>query len=108
MKIISLANKVIEYAFYGIFLLVPLIFTSNTSELFEFNKMWITYVLTIGIAAAWITKSIIRKQLYIKRTILDIPLGLFLVSQLIATVFSLDAYVSFWGYYSRFNGGHLS
>src|SRR3989344_301962 len=51
---------------------------------------------------------IIAKQVIFKRTILDIPIFLFLLSQIISTVISLDPYVSLWGYYSRWNGGLLS
>ncbi len=108
MKSLSYLNKTITYSFYLLFFLVPLIFFGNTSELFEFNKMWLTFGLTTIIGTAWISKMIISKKIIITRTPLDIPLALFLASQIISTIFSLDTHVSFWGYYSRFNGGLLS
>ena len=108
MKIINICNKVIEYSFYLLFFLVPLALTGDTSELFEFNKLWVTFILTIAIGAAWFTKMIVKKELKIQRTPLDIPIALFLVSEIISTVFSLDTHTSLWGYYSRFNGGLLS
>lgn len=108
MKFINYCNRLIEYSFYSLFLLVPLVFTSKTSELFEFPKMWLTFVLTIIIVASWIAKMILQKRIHIQRTPLDIPLMLFLASQIISTIFSLDPHVSLWGYYSRFNGGLLS
>ncbi len=108
MRLISICNKIIEYSFYGLFLFVPLFFTNVTSELFELNKMWLTWGLTIVIAIAWFTKMTIARTFKIQRTPFDIPLLLFLLSQLISTIFSLDSRVSFWGYYSRFNGGFLS
>ncbi len=70
--------------------------------------MWLTWVLTIVIMGAWLVKMISTRTFTIKRTPLDIPILLFLLSQLISTIFSLDSRVSFWGYYSRFNGGFLS
>lgn len=97
-----------EYGFYGLFFLVPLFFTNNTSELFELNKMWLTWGLSVLIIGAWLTKMIAERRFFVQRTPLDIPLALFLLSQLISTIFSLDQRVSFWGYYSRFNGGFLS
>jgi len=51
---------------------------------------------------------LIKRQFKIQRTPLDIPIILFLLSQVISTVFSLDRHISLWGYYSRFNGGLLS
>lgn len=108
MHLLGYLNKIIEYSFYALFLIVPLIFAGNTSELFEFNKMWITFILTIIIGVSWFSKMIITKKVIFKRTIFDIPILLFLASQLISTIISLDPYISFWGYYSRFNGGLLS
>src|SRR5664279_2413108 len=108
MKIITFCNRTIEYSFYTLFFLVPLIFWSSTSELFEFNKMWVTFGLTIIIAAAWFTKMTLEKRIIIQKTPLDIYLLLFLFSQIISTLFSLDSHVSWWGYYSRFNGGLFS
>lgn len=80
----------------------------DTSELFEFNKMWLTFGLIIGIATAWVIKMIIQKEIKIQRTPLDIPILLFVLSQVISTILSWDPHVSIWGYYSRFNGGLLS
>jgi len=108
MRLISICNKIVEYSFYVLFLFVPLIFTNITSELFELNKMWLTWGLTILVACAWFTKMVLTRTFKIQRTPFDIPLFIFLVSQLISTIFSLDTRVSFWGYYSRFNGGFLS
>jgi len=64
------------------------------------NKMWLTWAIAIFIAAAWITKMILQKKISFQRTPLDIPIVLFLSSQIISTIFSLDPHVSFWGYYS--------
>ncbi|MDP2638204.1 MAG: O-antigen ligase family protein [Candidatus Levybacteria bacterium] len=108
MTIQKILDKVIEYSFYAIFLLVPLAFTSATSELFELNKMWLTWALTLTIVTSWSIKMILQKKVLFQRTPLDVPIAIFLVSQIISTVFSLDPHTSFWGYYSRFNGGLLS
>lgn len=108
MKLINYLNRLIEYSFYALFLLVPLIFASSPSELFEFPKMWFTFGITILIGTAWMTKMILQKQFRLQRTPLDIPIALFLLSQITSTIFSLDTHVSLWGYYSRFNGGLFS
>ena len=108
MKLLNICNKVIEYSFYLLFFLVPLAFTSDTSELFEFNKLWITFIITVVIGFFWVTKMIIKKEFRLQRTPLDIPIGLFLISEVISTFLSLDMHTSLWGYYSRFNGGLFS
>ncbi len=108
MKLLNLCQKTIEYSFYLLFFLVPLAFTSDTSELFEFNKLWLTFILTIVIGAAWFTKMVIKKEFRIQKTPLDIPIALFLISEIISSFISLDMHTSLWGYYSRFNGGLFS
>src|SRR5205085_2786461 len=108
MKFLSFCNFIIRWSLYLLFFLVPIVFTGDTSELFEFNKMWLTFGLSITIGAAWIAKMIVQKQIRIQRTPLDVLILLFLLSQIISTIHSLDPYVSWWGYYSRFNGGLLS
>lgn len=101
-------NKIIALSFYCLFIVVPLILTPYNYELFEFNKMLAVYLLTIIISAAWISKMILQKKIIIQRTPFDLPLLLFLASQIISTVLSIDPHTSVWGYYSRFNGGLLS
>lgn len=105
---LRICNRIIEYSFYTLFFLIPLVFTDRTSELFELNKMWLTFILALIIFTSWGIKMILKKKFLLQRTFLDIPIFLFLLSQIIATIFSLDQRVSVWGYYSRFNGGLLS
>ncbi|MBI4033104.1 MAG: O-antigen ligase family protein [Candidatus Blackburnbacteria bacterium] len=107
-KLHSLADTILARSFYLLFFLVPLIFTPLNSELFEFPKMLLTYALTLIIVSAWATKSIIAGKFIFRRTLLDIPLLLFLASQLLSTFYSLDPHTSIWGYYSRSHGGLLS
>src|SRR3989344_1486272 len=104
----KIANRIIEYSFYALLIIVPLILTPYNFELFEFNKMLTVYLLTTVITAAWISRMIINRKLFFTRTPFDIPLLLFLLSQIVSTILSIDPHTSFWGYYSRFHGGLLS
>ena len=101
-------DKSIAVCFYLIFFLVPLVMYPTTYELFEFNKMWVLFMLTIIVGFLWISKIILSGRIIFKRTPFDIPIFLFFLSQFLSTIFSIDPYVSLWGYYSRFNGGLLS
>lgn len=104
----KLLNKIIALSFYCLFIVVPLILTPYNYELFEFNKMLAVYFFTIIIASAWIIKCIHQRKILLCRTPFDLPLLLFLLSQILSTIFSIDRHTSVWGYYSRFNGGLLS
>lgn len=94
--------------FHFLLLVLPLYFSFSTQELFEFNKMLLVYGVTILIAAAWLVAMIREKTVIFARTPLDIPIMLFLLVQVAATIFSIHPYTSLWGYYSRFHGGLAS
>ena len=49
-----------------------------------------------------------EKRFIFKRTILDLPLVIFLSSQFLSTIISIDSRTSLFGYYSRFHGGLFS
>lgn len=108
MNFENLTTKIIHYTFYALFFLVPLIFLPGHVELFQFNKMMTVYFTTTIITSAWIIKMILQRKISIRRTPLDIPILLFLFSQVASTVFSIEPYTSIWGYYSRFHGCLLS
>lgn len=98
-------QRLIVGLFHFLVISVPLFFTFNTSELFEFNKMVLTYALTALILSAWIGRMIVSGKIIFKRTYLDIPIFIFLISQLLSVIFSIHPYTSLLGYYSRFHGG---
>lgn len=108
MKIVKICDRVITYSFYTLFFLVPLLLTPLNYELFEYNKMMAVYALTTIIVGGWLIKMVTTRQLIVKRTSLDIPIVLFLVSQFLSFSVSIDRHVSLFGYYSRFHGGLLS
>ena len=91
-----------------LFFVAPLLMFHKTSEIFEFNKMLFIYFMAFIVLSLWIAKMIIYKRLIIAKSIFTIPLLIFLGSQTLSTIFSIDKYTSLFGYYGRFNGGLLS
>ncbi len=107
-KLLKYSEKVIEYGFYALAFLVPLVFTPKTFELFEFPKMILVYLLTILIVAAFLVKTVVTGKFNLKRTPLDLPILLYAISCTLSAILSIDRYTSIFGYYTRFNGGLLS
>ncbi len=107
-KILTIVDKVIFSTFLLLFFLTPLVMIPFNYELFEFNKMLFVYLLTAVVVTAWLVKMVIAQKPLFRRTFLDIPLLLFLASQILSFLFSIDRHTSFWGYYSRFHGSLLS
>jgi len=100
--------RLIRMCFALLLLFVPLYFAFDTKELFEFNKMLAVYLLTIMIVGAWLARMVLQRRFIWQATALDIPILVFLISQLLSTIFSIQPRTSMFGYYSRFHGGLLS
>ncbi len=100
--------KIIRVLYHLLFFVTPLIMFSGTSELFEFNKMLVIYVLATGISALWLIWYALKKDHKIQIPIVGLLLLAFFVTQLLSTFFSIDVHTSIFGYYGRFNGGLLS
>jgi len=70
--------------------------------------MVFVYAMTIIIITLWALTSLFQGRLLFRRSPLDLPLALFLLSQLISTLLSIHPQTSLFGYYSRFHGGLYS
>ena len=101
-------SRTISVFYWVLLFFVPIVLFPTTSELFEFNKTVLTYALTTIIVSLWIVRSIFAKRLIFTRSLLDIPILIFLAAQVLSTVTSIDLRTSIFGYYSRFNGGLLT
>jgi putative inorganic carbon (HCO3(-)) transporter len=108
MNLDKLLQRTISYTYCLLVFLTPLFLTPYNFELFEFNKMMLVYGLTTVITTAWLGRMVLQKKIIWYPTPLDPFILLFLFSQLISTLFSIDQHTSIWGYYSRFHGGLLS
>ncbi len=98
----------IKSLFLSLFFLTPFLFTPVTSELFEFPKILFVYAITTIITTLHLINVLSGRSKLFQKTSLTFPLIAFLLSQIVATYFSIDQHTSIFGYYSRFNGGLLS
>lgn len=105
MSIKDYYAKSIFYFFTAVVFLTPLIFTTNTKELFEFPKMHFVYAVGTTIIFLFVLKKIIfEERVKLPGTLIL----LFAAGYTVSTLFSSHTYTSVWGYYSRFNGGLFS
>ena len=107
MKYIADLRKLTRYLYYLLFLLTPLVMSSRTTEMFEFNKIILIYTITILTSTIWIIHYILhRPKLYLPKLLYVVLF--FLGTQLVSTFFSIDTHTSIFGYYGRWNGGMIS
>lgn len=107
-KTTAFLQKLIFIVFNLLFFLTPFIFTWMNQELFEFSKMLFVYAMTSILVGLWLMRMVVEQKLILKTSKLDYFLLAFLISQIISTIFSLHVRTSWFGYYTRFNGGLLS
>lgn len=101
-------QKIIKSLFLILFFVTPLILSPYNSESFEIPKMYFVYLLTLLIIFFHTFNYFKKNTCLFTKHPLNFPLIVFLSSQILATLFSIDRYTSFFGYYSRLNGGLLS
>lgn len=87
---------------------LPLFFTGMTFQGIAFEKqIYFYFCLLIGLVA-WVSKGVMTGEMRIRRTPLDIPIVLFLLFTIATTVFSVDRWHSFWGFFGDPSRGFLS
>ncbi len=102
----------IQSIIYALSIFIPLTFTTINSELFEFPKFILLLSGTLTILTAWIIDILVNKKTLDPKHFVNNPTSVavlaVLATQLIATIFSINPYTSFWGYYSRYHQGLLT
>ena len=66
------------------------------------------YLIAGLIASLWVFKMLLFRKIILKKTPIDLFILLFVATQILSTIFSIDQHTSIFGYYGRFNGGLLS
>ncbi len=104
----SYLHQALLFLLHLLVVTTPFFFTWINEELFEFNKMLLVYGIVWSMLGLWAAQVVIEKKLTWRKTTFDIPLALFILSQLLSTALSIHPRTSWLGYYTRFHGGLLS
>lgn len=105
---VTLVQTAIEVTHLIIFFMVPLILWPHTSELFELNKIYLTYLAAATLLTLELIKAFSSKNPALARPALVIPGLIFLAALLVATATSTNIHASLFGNYGRFHGGLMS
>lgn len=104
-------HKSIVFLIYVLVFVTPSISFRSLNEIFEFPKMTFVYVFGGTVIFLYFLKRILwEKGMNYKKwlTPLSNCVRLFLLANVISTIFSMSKYTSIWGYYTRYNGGLVS
>lgn len=106
--IVKIFDAVITVSLFFIFLGLPLFFIGLTYQGIIFEKQIYFYFWLLLALVAWAAKGVITGELKIRRTPLDIPIFIFWFFYLLSTIFSVDRWHSFWGFFGDPSRGLMS
>lgn len=106
--IVKIFDAVITTCLFFIFLGLPLFFIGLAYQGIVFEKQIYFYFWLLLALVAWAAKGVITGELKIRRTPLDIPIGVFFIFYLLSTIFSVDRWHSFWGFFGDPSRGLMS
>ncbi|HPN96896.1 MAG TPA: hypothetical protein PLK35_03970 [Candidatus Moranbacteria bacterium] len=106
--IIKAFDFVISLSLFMLFFGFPLFFTGLTLQGIVFEKQLYFYLWLLLGLVAWTAKGVTIGEMNIRRTPLDIPIIGFWLVYLLATIFSVDRWHSFWGMFGDPSRGFMS
>ncbi|MDO8260063.1 MAG: O-antigen ligase family protein, partial [Candidatus Magasanikbacteria bacterium] len=107
-KLKSTLNQTIYIIFLSLAIITPLLFSTQTTEIYEVPKMYFVYFASTILLTLTIAKFFIDKKIKIPTGAIVISFTIFILVQVISTLFSQDKYTSIFGYPTRLNGGLVS
>lgn len=106
--IIKILDKLIGLSIFALFFGIPLFFTGLTLQGVVFEKQLFFYFWLLLGLVSWTAKGVILGEMNIRKTPLDIPVIGFWLVYLLATVFSVDRWHSFWGMFGDPSRGFMN
>jgi tetratricopeptide (TPR) repeat protein len=107
-NIVKVLDAIIKFSIFAIFFGLPLFFTNLTFQGIAFEKQTYFYFWILLALVAWGTKAGYLGEMKIRRTSLDIPIVAFWLFYLISTIFSVDRWHSFIGFFGDPSRGFIS
>ena len=107
-RIVRILDGAITTCLSFIFFGVPLFFTGLTLQGIVFEKQIYFYFWILLALVFWAIKGMILGEMRIRKTPLDIPIFVFWLVYLLATIFSVDRWHSFWGSFGDPSRGLIS
>ncbi|HOW60927.1 MAG TPA: tetratricopeptide repeat protein [Candidatus Moranbacteria bacterium] len=99
---------VVIISLMAIFFGVPIFFTGFSSQSIGFEKQIYFYFWILVALIAWVSNGVVRGEMKIRRTPLDIPIIIFWFACLLSSIFSVDKWHSFWGFFGDPTHGFIN
>ncbi len=94
---LRVCDFITKYSIYALIFLVPIFFLPWTSEILDFNKQILLVLLVFISLFAVMLKILVSGRFEVKKSWMNLVIGVSLVIFSLSTVFSVFRYGSFWG-----------
>jgi len=110
MKRITFLNeeKVITAGMVVLFFLLPLVFQPFLSDPFALPKVTVLRIMTLFLLGLWLIKVLREGKISWQKTLLNLPIIIFLFICGLSTLFSVSPRLSLWGMHGFYFEGFLS
>jgi tetratricopeptide (TPR) repeat protein len=106
--ILRFLDKTISFSLFMLVFGFPLFFTNITLQGLIFEKQLYFYFWLLLALISWVARGVIKEELSVRRTPLDIPILGFWLVYFLSTIFSVDRWHSFWGAFGDPSHGFMS
>jgi len=96
--VLRACDFIAKYSIYAAIFLMPIFFLPWTTDVLDFNKQALLILLACVALFAWMIKVLISGKLEINVNKMHVVVGILFVVYLLATIFSINNYGSFWGW----------
>lgn len=96
---VRILDFIISLSLGALFFGLPLFFLNSTFQGIIFEKQMYFYFWVLVAIISWMTKSITVGELRIRQTPLDYLIGLFVILYFLSSIFSVDRWHSFLGFF---------
>ncbi|MGR3318018.1 MAG: hypothetical protein ACUZ8O_06010, partial [Candidatus Anammoxibacter sp.] len=104
MKISRYCDQIILVTLVVLIIAVPIFFDIRLYSVFDLSKVVAMFFPALLIVTVWLIKIIFNEQFEFPYTPLNLPILAFVTFAIIATIFSINPYMSLMGTYKRFEG----
>jgi tetratricopeptide (TPR) repeat protein len=95
---LRICDWVAKYSIYAAIFLTPIFFLPWTSDVLDFNKQALLILLGFAALFAWMLCVLISGRFELNVSKIHIVVGVLFLIYLLATLFSVNRYGSFWGW----------
>ena len=107
-RLIKTCNRVIFIGLLVLVFFLPLVLNFRLADTFDLAKVTFFRIAVIALGLFWLVKILNSGEITLTHSPLNLPAICFVIVGVLATIFSINARLSFWGLYKFYCWGFSS